>query len=235
MNKLLSVIVPIADYLLARGVYPTRHRQLTEAIKSAGYYDRELRRMIKNYYNGYLSDLDFIGVFSSLVEGQMYRAYLEGLMSTDFDINNMTGAMYAEIDEIRRSEENYILDFIQQIKDAKEAGTGFEQFNSRADVWVNRYFDVQNRGTIAGAKNRQINLLWKLGATEQHCTTCASMHNKVMSADDWSVSGIAPQQPPNANLECGGWRCDCSLSPTSKKVNATLQDIRDVIWIDEAA
>jgi len=215
LNKLLLIVVPIADHLAKKGVFPAGNERLTEAIKSEAYYNRELRRMVKNFYNGYLTDLDFIGVFANIIFGQTLRAYMEGLLKVGFDTNNMTGAMYAEIDEIRRNEENFVLDFIQQIKDARDAETGFEQFFPRVDVWTNRYPDIVNRGVLAGAQHTGVLLEWKLGVAD-HCATCVSLDGTVALAYQWSVSGFRPQSPPNDMLECGGWNCQCTLEPTDK-------------------
>ena len=72
-------------------------------------------------------------------------------------------------------------------------------------------------GAIAG---ELIHLVWRLGRTEQHCSTCFALNGTVASATDWVISGIRPQAAPNARLECGGWRCDCSLDVTDEPLSA---------------
>jgi len=214
-HKILSIIVPIADHLAKRGVFAPLDAELTLAIKTEAFYNKTLRRLVRSYYNGYIEEFDFIGIFAALIEGQTRRAYIEGLRIAGFDISEMTSAMWAEMDAIRRSEENYVLDFAQAVLDAKEAETGFEQFNGRIDVWTNRYPDVVNRGVLAGSKRTGVLLEWVIGETE-HCDTCLSLDGTVAQPYQWDISGFRPQSPPNEYLECGGWNCQCSLVPTDK-------------------
>ena len=94
-------------------------------------------------------------------------------------------------------------------------------------MWSNRYNEVVNEAKIwFGGKQR---LKWKLGATEKHCTTCQALDGIVAYASEWEQSGLKPQNPPNPNLECGGWHCDCSLETTDEKRSpdalGTLMDL----------
>ena len=68
----------------------------------------------------------------------------------------------------------------------------------------------------------------EMGATEEHCATCAALDGLVAYAVDWERSGVKPQNPPNGALECGGWRCDCSLVPTKERAtNNAFDEIVD--------
>jgi hypothetical protein len=83
-------------------------------------------------------------------------------------------------------------------------------------VWANRYNDVVNQATMLTAKAGG-KLMWVMGATEEHCSTCARLHGIVAYRAEWELARVYPQRPPNPVLECGGWRCQCRLEPTSER------------------
>lgn len=80
---------------------------------------------------------------------------------------------------------------------------------ARLNLWVNGRARIAN---IARTHDEDDPLLvWRLGATEQHCRDCLDANGRVMRASEWRnlrALGIHPQSP---SLECGGWNCDCSL------------------------
>jgi len=54
-------------------------------------------------------------------------------------------------------------------------------------------------------------LTWHLGATEKHCATCLELNGKSHPASYYMENNFIPRMP-GANLDCGGWNCDCSLT-----------------------
>lgn len=52
---------------------------------------------------------------------------------------------------------------------------------------------------------------WVVGKAE-HCSTCLTMNGQVHRMREYSERGITPQA---SSLECGGYRCACSLKKTS--------------------
>ena len=72
------------------------------------------------------------------------------------------------------------------------------------ELWVNRYRDVRNQAKVLACKDEKF--VWRLGATENHCSTCPRLDGKVKRGSQWEKSGIRPQNPPNTELECGGWK-----------------------------
>lgn len=88
----------------------------------------------------------------------------------------------------------------------------------RVRLWVNKSTAAFNMGKLFKEPIRlddgtieEIRYRWDLGATEKHCGSCLSLNGRVMTASEWRDAGIRPQSP---DLECGGWLCDCGLSPT---------------------
>jgi len=217
----INIIAPIADHALNQGIYSRHDKVLTQAIKTAGYYERTFERVSLSYYDDETEENEAIAILLMLLASQIRRAYIEGLREAGHDPNHMTGAMYAEIDAAIASESAHVYGLIDDIKKAKEAGEPFAPFTSRIETWANRFKDLVNRGILAGAVFLSLNVVWNVGPTE-HCVTCVALDQTVATALQWQLSGYRPQHPPNTLLDCGGWRCQCSLSPTTAA--ATIQD-----------
>jgi hypothetical protein len=90
-----------------------------------------------------------------------------------------------------------------------------KQFQSRVDMWVNRYEDTKNEAILFYSEKNQ-RLRWVYGDT-QHCETCAQLNGIVAFASEWEQAGVQPQSPPNDLLTCGGWNCQCILEPTDDR------------------
>jgi len=95
-----------------------------------------------------------------------------------------------------------------------------EECLRRIDLWVNkglrRIFEL---GKLSAQSNQMME--WVVGPTE-HCTTCADANGQRHRAKDWMRAGIMPQSD---SLECGGFRCQCSLAPTKEKAKGRLDRI----------
>lgn len=52
-------------------------------------------------------------------------------------------------------------------------------------------------------------LMWVYGPTE-HCDDCTRLNGQVHTREEWLAS---PWRPQGSNLQCGGWNCQCTLSP----------------------
>lgn len=218
-NKLLSeAIIKAADYIKSRGgkLDVSLSKQI-DALKTVDYYDRALNRDVLDFYRGDMESGEFIEDMIRLIEGQFSRAWNEGMRNVGLDPGkDMTpeweSILQGEID----AELDHVLDFAQAIEDARLAGTPVAPLQGRVSLWVNRYNEIVN--LAERTCEPQMNFMWVLGATEEHCSTCAALNGIIATGDDWERSGYHPQGAPNDKLECGGWRCDCSLEPTDDKV-----------------
>jgi len=61
---------------------------------------------------------------------------------------------------------------------------------------------------------------WELGATEEHCDTCAKLNGQTHPLSWFLKNGYIPQEAGSKTLDCGGWRCDCKIK--SKKTGKQL-------------
>lgn len=187
-----------------------------EILKSIGTYGRQLWKYCLDLYRSGDGGM-FLNQFIEAIGNQMTRAWNEGAREMGVEPEEMTDTDKAELKAIIDSEYDHVLDLGEAILISRN-GTMEEfrqQFRPRIDMWVARYNDAANRAKVYfGGRQR---LVWTLGATEEHCTTCAALNGIVAFAYEWEQSGIRPQSPPNEILSCGGWKCDCSLMPTDKR------------------
>jgi hypothetical protein len=194
------------------------------ALKSYEWYDQKLHDYAGQLYRGKIDESVMLDKMIYAIGEQLKRAWNEGMVENGLDpTQDKTPEMETRIDDLVNSEYNHVTDLIDFIGQQRESKAGTDAINMRVDMWVNRYNDVVNIAKLETSDQKD-KLEWVLGATEQHCTTCASLNGIVASAREWEETGFHPQQPPNDLLECGGWRCDCSLQPTDKRKTQGAMD-----------
>lgn len=88
---------------------------------------------------------------------------------------------------------------------------------ARARLWANRYNEAYNNALMLMEVQNGGKMIWRMGKREQHCDTCKKLDGMVAYAREWELTGFHPQGAPNWLLECGGWNCGCTLSPTSQE------------------
>ena len=212
MRKTAKTINGIESCLSRRAAWACA----TPEIKSYDYFLRTLIHSVHMVYDGYMAG-DFIDVMASLIQGQLTRAYQEGVQEAGLDIDEMTSEMHEELEKFILSEFDYVDRFYRDIVDARIDEQPVEPLLARAQLWANRYNDVKNAAMRTVVLIKGGKLVWRLGATEEHCVTCNALNGIVAFAKEWEASGYKPQSPPNPLLECKGWNCGCSLTETSAR------------------
>jgi len=196
-----------------------------EAVKTAAQYASRIWGACERLFvSG--NEGNFIASMLRTIDQQLTKAWNEGAAAVGVEPEDMSEDDLALLSSIIDSEAEFVPGLAADILAAREAQMtpeAFEaNFGNRADTWANRYPDVVNQATIHfGGKTR---LVWRLGQTEEHCTTCAALNGLVAYAEEWEQSGLHPQGPPNDLLECGGWKCDCSLETTDKRRSPRAMD-----------
>jgi hypothetical protein len=207
LNRAVELVPEVKAHLSERTL---------DILKSIGTYDRQLWKYCLDLYRTGDGG-EFLDRFIVAIKNQMTRAWNEGAREVGVEPEEMTDIDLNELKAIIDSEYDHVIDLGDAIQRAR-SGTLDEfrqQFRPRVDLWVARYNDAANRAKVYfGGRQR---LVWTLGATEEHCETCAALNGIVAFASEWEQSGIRPQSPPNAILSCGGWQCGCSLMPTDKR------------------
>jgi hypothetical protein len=187
--------------------------------KSIDQYERHLWQACLNFFRGDIDAFGFIDEFATNIENQLTRAWNEGAREVGVEPGDMTDDDLSELQAIIDSENDHVLDLATAIEDAINNNMPLADFRtsfrSRVGTWVLRYTDTVNSAKIYFGKKER--LVWTLGATEEHCQSCAKLNGIVAYAEEWEQSGVKPQSPPNSAIECGGWKCDCSLETTDKR------------------
>jgi hypothetical protein len=216
-ERAVDVVVSVADWMKANGIaVPGDLAAKIAELKSRGGWERIIWDDVREFYYEEQSVSDFIDSMTSTIESQLTRAWNEGMRNNGLDpASDMKPEWDAELQAIIDEEYNHVLDFAQAIEDARRDGRPVTQLRSRTELWPARYDDVVNRAMIATKPDDLF--VWVLGATEQHCATCAALNGWIATGAEWEQSGYHPQQPPNDALECGGWRCDCQMQRVDDK------------------
>ena len=107
---------------------------------------------------------------------------------------------------------NDVFDGSYSVTDDQTLERADEKIGNRLALWLFGLAAVWSVGK-AYIANQSRHLRWDLGMTEQHCTDCLRLNGQVHTAAAWNASGWRPQ---SRDLECNGYRCDCSLNETDE-------------------
>jgi hypothetical protein len=187
----------------------------SHAAKTYEYFLSTLEHLIESVYSGNLGG-EFNSIMDNLILGQISQAFETAWVN---DGNELPPPEYLRdpAQELIREQQGYVKDFYRAIVDARVDGTPIDPLLARAELWAGQYNGAHAEAVRLITAENGGKLVWKLGATEQHCATCAALNGITAYARDWDELGVHPQQPENKLLECGGWRCDCSLEPTTRR------------------
>lgn len=99
----------------------------------------------------------------------------------------------------------YLDDFLDDIIKKR---IRLSSLNNRVAIWVNKSLrPLYYKGAEVVNPNKWY--MWLFGLTE-HCDTCFMAHGQVHRLKAWLKAGVLPQ---GDNLQCGGYRCKCVLTP----------------------
>ena len=183
-------------------------------IKTASGLARSVRGAVKRLYDN--EDMPaFIADMYYFIESQFTAAWFAGMADNGLNKDEMTEEWANYLSQLIVTEQGFIYNFAIEIMEAKLRGNPVDQFLTRADLWGNRYNEIENEARLKTAEAGQ-KLVWIYGDTD-HCATCEALNGIVAFAREWDVAGVKPQNAPNKDLTCGGWRCQCRLEPTSAR------------------
>jgi hypothetical protein len=180
---------------------------------SESQYRSGIRAAVRGLWVGALSLDDFFQSMDSTIRSQLRRAFIEGAAKCGIVPAEFTQDERIAMRRGIQNELSFIWSFGLAIEAGNKASGGkLGPHFQRSEAWIVRYREAVNRASVMTCANKK--LIWRLGATEQHCGTCNKLDGKVKRADSWQEIGVLPQNAPNPLLECGGWRCLCTLTPT---------------------
>lgn len=180
---------------------------------SVSSYQAGLRSALRGFWKGTLTQGQFTDAMESAIQRGLTQAWIDGAKQCGVKQDELTDKELGALTEAIKSEFSHVGDLAGYVEEQEKLTTLFGRLN----LWTNRYMDIQNRAKVMACADKKLE--WRLGATEHHCKTCPKLHGKVKRGSQWQASGLRPQSPPNPCLECGGWRCLCSLQVTDKSVS----------------
>lgn len=184
-----------------------------EPFKTWDFMLHAIERLVINTYNGLIAG-DFIDVMANLISGQIYDAY-ESAWRDDGNDPPLPWYLSQAADNDILKQYDYVDQYYRDIIDARVDKTPLQPLLSRAQLWANRYNESYNNAVHIIQLQEGGKEMWVIGATEKHCETCTKLDGVVAYAKEWEASRYKPQ---GSNLSCGGWRCDCSLTPTENRL-----------------
>jgi hypothetical protein len=174
-----------------------------------------IRASVRGLWIGALSREQFIDSMTKIIQKELWNAWIDGITTCGLVIGDLENEDMMIIGNEIIDQLSYIDGFADDIVvNNKFYGGKLQPILDRSDMWINRYNSVMHLAQVTVCGDEKYK--WNLGATEEHCESCLSLNGIVKRASIWKNAGISPQNAPNDKLECGGWRCDCSLDRTSE-------------------
>jgi hypothetical protein len=185
------------------------------AYKTYDYMLKQVEGLVRSVYSGNIGG-SFIDTMANLISGQLTQAYLQAYEDEGFRGTILPDYLSASLESMILNQYDFVDQYYRDIVDARVDGTSIDPLLYRASLWATRWTEAYNEAVRLITKENGGNLVWIYGDTD-HCTTCLSLNGIVARASEWDALGIKPQSAPNNKLECGGWKCQCSLQSTDKR------------------
>ena len=161
---------------------------------------------------GRMSEIDMRRAHKALIRRTAQEIYFEGMREGGIDEPDEQADEedFARIKEWLGTQTGHADDFAKAASDAQGDAAPRAGILARIDLWVQSVDSLGQQGLMSAKSNRPG--IWHLGATEEHCTTCKGLDGKHHRLSWFLKRGYVPRQPGNEMLECGGWKCLCTIS-----------------------
>lgn len=178
--------------------------------KSITTYRQQLRRLVRQYYSGQMTEQQFIDEFINLLAREFESAWLSE--SPFNSIDQLPPAQQSELFDQINQQIPFIENFANDIDPAKPIGP----YLSRVILWTRRFDEIAIRARIM--TDPEAHYEWILGATDIHCTSCLALDKIVKTGQYWLDKQVLPQVANATYLACQGYNCKCELRKTTKLV-----------------
>lgn len=174
-------------------------------------YRSRIRSAARGLWVGALDyDQFYDDLWAITIPGGITAAWYEGAAECGILPSELTAEEKQAMGTFIWQQQQHIDSFATFIMDnSKARGGKLSHVMGRVETWANRYNEAKHLAMGMACGDQK--LVWQLGPTKVHCGTCLKMNGKVKRASQWDRAGVRPQSP---ELECGGWRCLCTLNPT---------------------
>lgn len=181
---------------------------------SEARYRTELRAPVRGVWAGTIDVGTFYDMFITAIRVGLTRAFHKGLEAGGISPDEMSKEEQAYLTRAITEQYGYITGFATAIaENTKAQGGKLTPLLNRVELWVQAYTVVYNQGrSFADIDGKY---MWILGSTKEHCESCLRLNGKVKRISYWQAH-IMPRTRP---LDCGGWRCQCNLEPTTEPLS----------------
>ncbi len=182
--------------------------------KRAESFRASLRVVTRQYARGEINRGDFVVGFINAIEIGFRNAWKTGAATCGIKPQELENRYLDRIQGEVNAQFPFVIGLADRIGVINDAA-GINAELAKVDIYAARYGEQVNkaRAAVCGEKR----LRWELGAAE-HCSSCLKLAGIVKTARFWDEAGIYPRVAGAGYLECGGYNCKCSLSPTDDPV-----------------
>lgn len=188
-----------------------------DQTKSISQFRIGIRAAVRGLWAGQIDLFTFVDSMLSTIERRLAQAWDIGARECGISRDEMTLAELEARQDFINSQFEFLFPFGKDIE-ARNRASGVGRLREhlvRSEVWINRYEQAKNQGKAMACRDKK--LKWILGVAE-HCGSCLKLNGRVKRASFWQSSGVLPRVANASFLDCGGWRCQCSLIVTQDPV-----------------
>lgn len=181
--------------------------------KSSSSYGIDIRQTVRQLWRGSYDMGEFAVAMYNTIESGFIDAFNDGAKSCGLSGSaDYTDEERSLLNALINAERGRVLNFGNYIQQHSKANGGLlRTCLNRAALWTNAYSRVQSEAQTLVCSDQKFE--WELGKTEKHCKDCTQVTGRVYRGSIWRKHKWRPQ---GNNLQCGGWRCDCKLKPSTK-------------------
>jgi hypothetical protein len=179
-------------------------------LGGAANYRHSVRSAVRLLWYGYTDLFGFVDNMYSVIKLGFTRAWHDGMAECGLKPYDMTQEEIEKLNYEMNTEATFVLGFgIDIMNNSKLLGGKLTPLLSRAEMWANKYEYIRSIAMQMACKDEK--LLWRINPAKEHCGSCVRLNGRVYRASIWRKYDIYPRMH---RLECGGWRCGCSLEKT---------------------
>lgn len=174
-------------------------------------YDVLLTKAVNAALNGRMDKAALRNRHKALIRDLAPQAYYDGMKAGGID--DPEAALEPEdeatIKEWTAEQLTHVNDFADAVVSAAKQPDLESGIIARVALWIGSMENLQSLGKASALKNMMVT--WRMGATEQHCTSCKRLNGKRRRLSWFIKNGYIPRENASETLECGGWECLCGL------------------------
>lgn len=178
-------------------------------------YQSGLRGAVRGLWSGVIDYDQFFDMMLVSIRRNLTQAWQEGAAECGILLSDLTPAERTALEQAIAYETQWIAGLGSATEEGSKANGGkLAPLFTRLEIWVGRYVGVRDKAKVMACGDQK--LKWVLGPTEQSCTSCSRLNNKVKRASYWNRVGVLPRVHGAPWLACRGFRCQCILQLTDE-------------------